>query len=117
MGPGSQSPATADVCCAITGAMGDQLSLNFDGAPEATPGLTVWRERRRAQIDVLAVRSGLPIGHMARIWLISGVLVEGKLLLAQEDLILDQRRSPELRLQVGLVDFCVAEIESCVRID
>jgi len=97
--------------------MGDQLSLNFDGAPEPVAGLVVWREQYRAQIDVLARRSGLPIGHAVRIWLTSGVMVEGKLLLAHEDLWVDQRRSAELRLQVGRVDFRVAEIESCVRID
>jgi hypothetical protein len=97
--------------------MSEQLSLDFEGAPAAISGLEIWREQRRAEIEALAGRSGLPIGQRVRVWLTSGVLVEGKLLLASDELFINQRRSTDLRLQIGPVDFRVADVESCVRLD
>ena len=97
--------------------MSEQLGFNFEGGSGAVSSLAVWREERKAQIDLLARRSGLPIGCAARVRLSSGVLVEGKLLLATDEIWVDQRRSVELRLQIGQVDFGVREIESCVRLD
>jgi hypothetical protein len=49
--------------------------------------------------------------------LASGVLVEGRLALATDELWTDPRRSQELRLEIGQVDFQAAEVESCVRLD
>ena len=100
-----------------TDAMSEQLSLNFDEAPGVLSGMALWRETRAAQIDELARRSGLPIGHAARVLLANGILAEGRLLLASDELWTDPRRSPELRLQIGRVDFRATDVESCVRID
>ncbi len=97
--------------------MSDQLHLNFDGAPGATSGLDLWREQYRAQLESLATHSGLPLGEAVRVWLASGVLLEGRLLLARDELFIDHRRFAELRLRVGHVDFQALEIESCVRTD
>jgi hypothetical protein len=97
--------------------MNEQLGFNFDGTPTAESSLDLWREQRRAQMESLASRSGLPIGHRVRACLISGLLIEGKLELVSNELWIDQRRSADLRLQIGRVDFTPTEVESCVRID
>lgn len=97
--------------------MDEQLSFNLDGAPETGSGLTLWREQRRRDMDALAARCGLPIGHLCRVWLTSGVRLEGQLLLAHEDLWENQARSTDLRLQIGRADFGMSEIESCARLD
>ena len=98
-------------------AMSDQLSLDFDQGPGAVSGIALWREMRAAQLEALAGRNGLPIGHAVRVWLASGIMVEGCLALASDELWTDCRRSQELRLRIGRVDFRAAEVESCVRID
>ena len=97
--------------------MSEQLSLNFEGAPATISGLDLWREQRRAETESLARRLGLPIGHAVQIWLTSGTLLEGTLLLAEDDLLLDHERSTKLRLQIDRADFQASEIASCVRID
>lgn len=97
--------------------MSEQLSFDFNQAPGAVSGIALWRETRAAQIDALAKRSGLPIGHEVRVLLANGILVEGRLGLATDELWTDPRRSQELRLEIGQVDFQAAEVESCVRLD
>lgn len=97
--------------------MSEQLSFNFDEAPGTVSGVALWRELRAAQIDKLARRCGLPIGHAVRVSLVSGILVEGRLVLATDELWTDPHRSVELRLRIGEVDFRAAEVESCVRTD
>jgi len=97
--------------------MSEQLNLSFDGTAGVVSGVAVWREMRDAQIDALAGQSGLPIGHVARVLLTSGVLIEGRLVLERDELWTDPQRHPELRLRVGRVDFRASEVESCVRID
>ena len=82
-----------------------------------TSGLDIWREQYRTRLKSLARHSGLPLGEAVRVWLASGVLLEGRLLLVKDELFIDQRRFPELRLQIGHVDFQAFEIESCVRTD
>jgi hypothetical protein len=96
----------------------EQLGFNFHDAP-SRPALDLgqWREQRRSQIEALARRSGLPIGHAVRVQLACGAALEGRLSLAHEDLWIDERRSVELRLQIGRADFRAAEIESCIRTD
>jgi len=96
--------------------MSEQLSLNFSEAPRSASGLTVWREMRRAELDVVAFSKGLPIGRPARVRLASGVLAEGKLVLANEELWIGQPLAGDVRLRIGNIDFSIAEIESCVRI-
>jgi len=97
--------------------MSEQMGFDFGKAPEPAKALDEWRAERHSQIEVLARRSGLPIGHEVRVQLVSGVLLEGRLLPAEDDLWPDRRRSVQLRLQIGRADFLTAEIESCVRTD
>jgi hypothetical protein len=79
--------------------------------------LAFWREQRAAQIEALARNSGLPIGHAVRVFLASGIVLEGKLVLERDELWTDARRAPEFSLRIGCVDFRASEVESCVRID
>jgi hypothetical protein len=96
----------------------DQLCFSFDGGePRAVSGVEIWRERRRAELDRYAAEAGLPIGHVVRLTLSSGPLLEGNLFLFEEDLWLERQRQNNLRLRIGRVDFLAAEIESCVRLD
>ncbi|MDQ3624368.1 MAG: hypothetical protein M3463_18060 [Verrucomicrobiota bacterium] len=96
----------------------EQLSFSFDSAAgNGRSGLVDWRAQRRAHVARLASAAGLPIGHRVRLTLISGLMMEGCLLLEDETLWVEVRRSQELRLRVGQVDFCAAEVESCVRLD
>ena len=98
--------------------MTEQFCFSFDGGePQSISGVDVWRERRRVQIDALADATGLPIGHAVRLTLISGPVVHGILFLDEEGLWVDMKHSSDLRLRVGRVDFLVAEVESCVRLD
>ena len=98
--------------------MVDQLCFSFDGGePRVVSGVEIWRERRRAELDRFAADAGLPIGHVVRLTLSSGPLLEGNLCLFEEDLWLERQRPSSLRLRIGKVDFLAAEIESCVRLD
>jgi hypothetical protein len=97
--------------------MNEQLDLYFYDAPSSVSGLEIWREERKAQIDALARACGLPIGHAVRVSLISGIVLEGRLLIPQQELWIEKRRSADLRLEIGRVDFRVQEVESCVRTD
>jgi hypothetical protein len=95
-----------------------QLLFAFDGGvPNAESGLDLWRDARRFEIEKLAAATGLSIGHRVRVTPASGPVVEGRLLVEAEELWLHARRADELRLRIGNVDFGVAEIESCVRLD
>ncbi len=96
----------------------EQLCFSFDGGePQSVSGVELWRERRRIQIDELAGVTGLPIGQAVRLTLISGPVVQGVLLLDEEGLWVDWKRSGNLRLRVGTVDFLAGDVESCVRLD
>lgn len=96
----------------------EQLTFGFDGAaPGRESGLDAWRAARQADVDKLVAATGLAIGHRVRVTLTSGPCLEGRLLLETVELWLNAKRSNELRLRIGNVDFCVAEIESCVRLD
>jgi hypothetical protein len=96
----------------------DQLCFSFDGGePRTVSGAELWRERRRAEIDRFAAEAGLPIGHVVRVTLCSGPLLEGNLFLFEEEIWLERQRPSNLRLRIGKVDFLAAEIESCVRLD
>ena len=98
--------------------MTEQLCFSFDGGePCIVSGVEIWRERRRAKIDRLATEAGLPVGHVVRLTLSSGPLLEGNLFLFDEDLWLERQRPNDLRLCIGKVDFLATEIESCVRLD
>jgi hypothetical protein len=95
-----------------------QLLFGFDGAtPAGESGLDTWRNARRAGIEKLAAAMGLAIGQRVRVTLTSGPSMEGPLLLDADELWLYATRSDQLRLRIGNLDFCAAEIESCVRLD
>lgn len=96
----------------------EQLTFGFDGAaPGCESGLDAWRAAREADLEKLAAATGLAIGQRVRVTLSSGPSMEGRLIVETNELWLNARRSNELRLRIGKVDFCVAEIESCVRLD
>lgn len=96
----------------------EQLTFGFDGAaPGRESGLDAWRAARLADLEKLAAATGLSIGHRVRVTLTSGPSVEGRLLLDADELWLNAKRSNELRLRIGQVDFCAGEVESCVRLD
>jgi hypothetical protein len=95
-----------------------QLFFGFDGAtPTGESGLDAWRNARRADIEKLASAMGLAIGQRVRVTLTSGPSVEGRLLLDADELWLNAKRSDQVRLRIGNLDFSAAEIESCVRLD
>ena len=95
-----------------------QLLFGFDGPrPAGESGLDAWRNARRADIEKLAAAMGLAIGQRVRVTLTSGPSVEGRLLLDSDELWLNAKRSDQVRLRIGNLDFCAAEIESCVRLD
>ena len=96
----------------------EQLIFGFDGvasAPES--GLEAWWDARRADLEKLTAATGLSIGHRIRMTLTSGPAIEGRLLVDANEVWLNSKRSHELRLRIGNLDFCAAEIESCVRLD
>ncbi|MGA7392616.1 MAG: hypothetical protein WBV90_01050 [Terrimicrobiaceae bacterium] len=98
--------------------MTEQFCFSFDGGqPQSVSGMDLWRERRRIQIKALSDATGLPIGHPVRLALVSGPVVQGILFLDEEGLWLDKKRSSNLRLRVGAVDFLAGDVESCVRLD
>jgi hypothetical protein len=98
--------------------MTEQLYFSFDGSEhQSVSGVDLWRERRRIQLDELTGVTGLPIGHAVRVSLISGPVVQGILFLDEESLWMDMKRSGDLRLRVGMVDFLAGDVESCVRLD
>ena len=98
--------------------MTEQFCFSFDGGePQSVSGVDLWRERRRVQIGELADATGLPIGHAVRLTLASGPVVQGVLFLDEEGLWVDKKRSGDLRLRVGAVDFLAGDVESCVRLD
>jgi len=95
-----------------------QLCFSFDGGqPQSVSGVELWRERRRVQTDALSEVTGLPIGHVVRLTLASGPVIEGILFLDEEGLWVHGKRSSDLRLRVGTVDFPAGDVESCVRLD
>jgi hypothetical protein len=96
----------------------EQLCFSFDGGePQIVSGVEIWRERRRADLDRFASEAGLPIGHVVRLTLSSGPLLEGNLFLFDEELWLEKQCPSNLRFRIGKVDFFATEIESCVRLD
>jgi hypothetical protein len=96
----------------------EQFCFSFDGGePRSVSGVDLWRERRRVQIDMLSDTTGLPIGHLVRLTLVSGPVVQGILFLDEEGLWVNMKRSSDLRLRVGAVDFLAGDVESCVRLD
>lgn len=95
----------------------DQLGFDFTIENSATDELTKWRVQRRAAMEALALREGIPLGHRVRVEFDCGPPLEGVLLLNEEVLFLPERRNPRLHLRIGRADFYANEITACVQID
>lgn len=93
-----------------------QFEFDFDRV-SSEAGYHRWQEKRRATLQKLARRMGLPIGHRVEVWLRDGVRLRGMLLLEEHGLWVEARRDFGLKLVVDGVSFTAAEIESCVRQD
>lgn len=99
-----------------------QLGLNFEGTPHPAPGppgdgLSRWRQDRRAALETLARKLGYPLGHRVELILTGGIVLRGRLDLAEEELLHPSadRAAPQLR--IDRCTFRLGEIESCVRLD
>jgi hypothetical protein len=100
--------------------MPEQLNFEFSDRPESPPSgnaLKTWREERRRQIESLAHKQGLPIGHHVRVDFENGPPLEGLLLLNEELLFSPEKSRPNLHLRIGNADFHADEILSCIRTD
>jgi hypothetical protein len=91
-----------------------EFAFDIEGAGD---GLMAWRWQREQELGALARRAGLPIGHLAEIWLKGGVRLRGLLRLHEERLFVDDEKVNELVLEVEGVRFQMSELESCVRTD
>lgn len=100
--------------------MPDQLAFEFSDDSEPPPqgdGLHAWRNERRRQIEALARKQGLPIGHRVRVDFENGPPLEGLLVLNEELLFAPTGKQPDLHLRIGNADFHADEIAGCTRIE
>ena len=93
-----------------------QFHFDFD-QPKSEDGLIQWRRQRERASTRLARKLGLPIGFDVEVWLKNGVMLRGKLDLAESVLLLDTIDEQKLKLVIGRADFSYADLESCVRMD
>lgn len=96
--------------------MPGQLPLDFSSSSES-PGIDAWRAARREQMEKLAAKQGLPLGHRVRVDFANGPSLEGILVLNENLLFLRDRADSRLHLRIGTSDFHANEIETCIRID
>ena len=96
--------------------MQDELGFDQPGRPD---GLSAWRAQRSEALREFARANGLPLGHPCRVELAGGTVLEGRLILAEEILLLpvDGQRDLDLRLQIGRCIFTPREVVSVVRLD
>lgn len=94
-----------------------QLGLNFDNPASSTDGYSQWQKERRAALESMAQKLGLPLGHQAEVILRDGACLRGTLLLDGEELWVEARRDFRLTLRIGRCTFEAREIESCIRLD
>jgi hypothetical protein len=80
-------------------------------------GYNQWQIERRAALEQLARKMGLPLGRRVEVWLQDGIRLRGWLRLEEERLWVENERDFKLKLIVDGVPFTAAEIESCVRQD
>jgi len=95
----------------------EQLEISFDAAATAEQGYAQWQEQRRAAMQQLAQKMGLPLKRQVEVRLLSGIVLRGVLALRAEGLFIADKRDFNLELVVDGVPFSAAEIESCVRCD
>jgi hypothetical protein len=93
-----------------------QFEFEFNRS-QSEAGYNQWQQERRAALEKLARKMGLPIGHRVEVWLQGGIRLRGWLRLEEERLWVENARDFKLRLVVDGVPFTAAEIESCVRQD
>lgn len=106
-----------------------QLDFDFSSSPGGhapelpglfPDGLDRWHEERRAQREALARDLGLPLGHEVKLTLKSGPELQGKLVLATEQLWIERtpkKNRDAIFLAVDKAEFRSYEIASCVRLD
>ena len=85
-----------------------QAELGFGDAGQSN-GYQLWVQERAKEMQAMARRLGLPLGHAVEVWLKDGTLLQGRLLVRGD--------ATKWELVVGRVGFSVSEIESCVRTD
>jgi hypothetical protein len=85
-----------------------QVEFGFGGVGQ-NDGYQLWVQEREKEMQAMARRLGLPLGHSVEVWLKDGTLLQGRLLLRGD--------ATKWELVVGRVGFAVGEIESCVRTD
>ncbi len=96
--------------------MSTEGEFNF-GAGSPGEGHSRWLAERKLATVELARRLNLPLQHEVEVWLIGGIRLRGKLQLSEEMLFIEDDYLRHLELQVDLVPFKLAEMESCVRLD
>jgi hypothetical protein len=100
--------------------MSDQLDFDFAGPGSGSPvpgsGLVRWRDERRAAMEALAAKQGLPLGQRVRVEFENGPPMEGLLLLDEEALFLPTKRDGHLALRIGTGTFHADEIAACIRL-
>lgn len=95
-----------------------QLCFSFDdGQPQSVSGSSSGANAAASRPTHCPRRPDCRSGHAVRLTLASGPMVEGILFLDEDGLFVDSKRSSDLRLRVGAVDFPAGDVESCVRLD
>lgn len=96
-----------------------QLGFRFDATGDSVPGdgLDRWQAERRAALEQLGRRLGLPLGHRVDIRLAGGIQLRGRLMLADREGRLPRPEDPLPQLRVDRCTFGCGEIESCTRVD
>jgi len=99
------------------GSQGAQDDLPIQPASRGN-ALDAWRAQRAGQLDELSRSLGLPLGHPCRVELAGGVVLEGRLVLDDEELLIpEDRRDRTIRLRIGRCVFAPSELVSAVRLD
>lgn len=93
----------------------DQGELSF--STPGPDGLQAWYDQRDADRRQLSRDVGLPIGHPVELELQDGVILKGKLELAENLLWIEAGRRLDLELRIGRCIFRVRDIARCVRQD
>ena len=93
-----------------------QHEINF-AAGQDEQGLSQWQKARRAALQSLAHKLGLPLGHLAEVRLRDGVVLRGRLCTCEEQLFVEAKRDFHLELRIDRATFAAADVESCVRLD
>ncbi len=95
--------------------MQEDLPFSEGGGPD---GLAAWRAARDGQLRDLGRVNGLPLGHVCRVELAGGVVLQGMLRLAdQPQLWVEVQRDVSLRLRIDRCVFSPGEVVWVVRLD